>query len=360
MKMLLCGGGTGGHVFPALALARRALAHNPENAVLFVGNPRGIEATLVPAHGYPFQGLVCSGFAARSLKHKVAALRELVQAVWKGCGVIRRFSPDVVVGFGGYVSMPVIVAAALLRVPVVLHEQNAAAGLANRVAAYWARRICVAFPQALKAFPVKKVYLCGNPVRPELFSIPYGGRTDAMQLLVFGGSQGARPLNDCMVPALGLLLQQFPELCVVHQTGKAQYEEIMQAYMAAGYRDRVEVVDFITDMVAAYTQSTLVVCRAGATTVAELAASGRPALLVPFPQAAADHQTDNARALVEAGAAVMIAQSVLTPETMAAQISLLLQNRSELFMMARRARTIAAKGAADLILHQCRMAARKR
>ncbi|MFA5699963.1 MAG: undecaprenyldiphospho-muramoylpentapeptide beta-N-acetylglucosaminyltransferase [Desulfuromonas sp.] len=359
MKILLSGGGTGGHVFPALALARRALAHNPENAVLFVGNPRGIEASLVPTHGYPFQGLVCSGFAARSLKHKVDALRELVQAVWQGCGIIRRFSPDVVVGFGGYASMPVVIAAALLRVPVVLHEQNAAAGLANRMAAHWARRICVAFPQTLKAFPAKKVCLSGNPVRAELFGLPYG-HTDTMQLLVFGGSQGARPLNDCMVPALGLLLQQFPQLRVVHQTGKAQKEEITQAYNAAGYGDRVEVVDFITDMVGAYAQSTLVVCRAGATTVAELAASGRPALLVPFPQAAADHQTDNAQALVEAGAAVMLAQSALTPETMAAQISRLLQNRSELFMMARRARTVAAKGAADLILHQCRMAAQKR
>ncbi len=359
MKILLSGGGTGGHVFPALALAKRALVHNPDAKVLFVGNPRGIEATLVPAHGYPFQGLVCSGFAARSLKHKVAALSELAQAVWKGCGVIRRFSPDVVVGFGGYVSMPVIIAAGLLRVPVVLHEQNAAAGLANRVAAHWAKRICVAFPQALKAFSAKKVCLSGNPVRPELFSIPYE-RSGAEHLLVFGGSQGARPINDCMVPALGLLLQQFPHLRVVHQTGKAQYEEIMQAYIAAGYADKVEVVDFITDMVTAYNQSTLVVCRAGATTVAELAASGRPALLVPFPQAAADHQTDNAQALVAAGAAVMLAQSALTPETMAIKVSLLLQNRAELFMMARRARTVAAKGAADLILHQCRMAAQKR
>lgn len=359
MKILLSGGGTGGHVFPALALARRALAHNPEDEVLFVGSPRGIEAKLVPAHGYPFQALICSGFAARSLKHKVIALKELVQAVWNGCGILRRFSPDVVVGFGGYVSMPVLIAAALLRVPVVLHEQNAAAGLANRVAAHWARRICVAFPQTLKAFPPKKVCLSGNPVRPELFSIPYG-RTSAMQLLVFGGSQGARPINACMVPALGLLLQQFPELRVVHQTGKAQQGEIEQAYVAAGYRDRVEVVDFITDMVRAYTQSTLVVCRAGATTVAELAASGRPAILVPFPQAAADHQTDNARALMEAGGAIMLAQHALTPETMAAQISLLLQNRAELSMMARRARTVAAKGAADLILHQCRMATRKR
>lgn len=359
MKILLSGGGTGGHVFPALALARRALAHNPEDAVLFVGNPRGIEANLVPAHGYPFHGLICSGFAARSLKHKMVALSELTRAVWKGCGIIRRFSPDVVVGFGGYASMPVIIAAALLRIPVVLHEQNAGAGMANRVAAFWARRICVAFPQTLKAFPAKKVCLSGNPVRPELFSIP-SARPESMQLLVFGGSQGARPINECMVSALGLLLQQFPELHVVHQTGKAQGEEIAQAYRAAGYSDRVEVVDFITDMMTAYTQSTLVVCRAGATTVAELAASGRPALLVPFPQAAADHQTDNARALVDVGAAVMIAQSALTPETLATQISLLLQNRTELFMMARRARTVAAKGAADLILHQCRMAARKR
>lgn len=359
MKILLSGGGTGGHVFPALAVARRALAQSGENTVLFVGNPHAIEATLVPAHGYPFVGLKCSGFAARSLPQKLKSLWELQCAVWKACGIIRAFSPDVVLGVGGYVSMPVVIAAGLLRVPIVLHEQNASAGLANRVGARWAKRICVSFPKALEDFPASRVSLSGNPVRAELFTLPPWSGV-APRILIFGGSQGARPLNECMVPAVAQLLQQIPTLRVVHQTGKTQVEEVGSAYIRAGCAEQVEVVDFITDMPQAYRDSALVICRAGATTVAELAAGGRPAVLVPFPQAAGDHQTHNAMALVNAGAAVVLPQEELTPERMATQIKQLLQNRSELSMMARRARNVAAKGAADLILHQCRMAARKR
>ena len=359
MKILLSGGGTGGHVFPALAVAQRALAQSGENAVLFLGNPQAIEATLVPAHGYPFVGLKCSGFAARSLPKKLKSLWKLQAAVRRACGIIRDFAPDVVLGVGGYVSMPVVIAAGLLRIPVVLHEQNASAGLANRVGARWAKRICVSFPKALNDFPASRVSLSGNPVRAELFTIPpWSGEVPC--LLIFGGSQGARPLNVCMVPAVASLLQDIPALRVIHQSGKTQVEEVRSAYARAGCAEQVEVVDFINDMPQAYRDSSLVICRAGATTVAELAACGRPAVLVPFPEAAGDHQTHNAMALVNAGGAVILLQDELTPELMAVQIKELLQNRSELSMMARRARSAAAKGAADLILHQCRMAARKR
>ncbi|MCA1797198.1 MAG: hypothetical protein LC645_06610, partial [Geobacteraceae bacterium] len=208
-------------------------------------------------------------------------------------------------------------------------------------------------------FPASKVSLSGNPVHAELFTLPPWSGV-APRILIFGGSQGARPLNECMVPAVAKLLQQMPTLKVMHQSGHTQLEEVRSAYTRAGCGEQVEVVPFITDMPQAYRDSALVICRAGATTVAELAASGRPAVLVPFPQAAGDHQTYNAKALVSAGGAVMLLQQELTPERMALQIKELLQNRSELSMMARRARSVAAKGAADLILHQCRMAARKR
>jgi UDP-N-acetylglucosamine--N-acetylmuramyl-(pentapeptide) pyrophosphoryl-undecaprenol N-acetylglucosamine transferase len=346
-------------VFPALAVARRALAQSENNSVLFVGSPKGIEATLVPEHGYPFAGLECSGFAARSLPRKLKSLWELQRAVIKACGIIRDFGPDVVLGVGGYVSMPVVIAAGILRIPVVLHEQNASAGLANRVGAKWAKRICVSFPMALKEFPASKVSLSGNPVRPELFNLPPWSGIDP-RILIFGGSQGARPLNQCMVPAVAQLIKDIPTLRVLHQTGRSHAEEVRKAYARAGCAEQVEVIAFITDMVRAYRDSALVICRAGATTVAELAASGRPAVLVPFPQAAGDHQAHNAQALVNAGAALMLAQDTLTPDLMADQVKELLQNRSELSMMARRARSVAAKGAADLILHQCRVVARKR
>lgn len=359
MKILISGGGTGGHVFPALAVARRAMAQCEKNEVLFVGNPHGIEATLVPAHGYPFMALECSGFSARSVPQKLKSLWDLQRAVRKACGIIRRFAPDVVLGVGGYVSMPVVLAAGLLRVPVVLHEQNATAGLANRVGARWAKRICVSFPKAADEFPARKVRLSGNPVRPELFRLPpWSGA--APQILIFGGSQGARPLNECMVPAVVELLQQIPALRVKHQTGAAQMEEVAQTYAQHGCAQQIEVVDFITDMVQAYRDSALVICRAGATSVAELAASGRPAVLVPFPQAAGDHQTHNALALVNAGAAVMLRQDELDSTRIVSLIKQLLQNRDELSMMAQRARSVGVKGAADLILYQCRIAARKR
>ena len=359
MKILLAGGGTGGHVFPALAVAQRALAQDAHNQVLFVGNPLGLEAKLVPGHGFPFAAVKCSGFAARSWRKKLISMQELWHALWHARRIIRDFAPDVVVGFGGYVSMPVTLAALLSRVPVVLHEQNAAAGLANRVAARWARRICVSMPQAGATFPAAKVRLTGNPVRAQLFSVP-PWRGEVPTLLVFGGSQGADALNACMPEAVEILLQEFPDLQVLHQSGTQQRNAVEQAYAHHGGGAQVEVVEFIDDMREAYSRSALVICRAGATTVAELAASGRPAIMVPFPQAAGDHQTLNAMALVQAGAAGIVAQHELTPQRMADEIRRLLQNPAELFMMAQRARRAASKGAADLILHQCRLAARKR
>lgn len=359
MKILISGGGTGGHIFPALAVARRALAQDPATEVLFVGNMHGLEARLIPEHGYAFAPLECSGFAARAAAQKVKALWQLQRAVMKACSIIRKFSPDVVLGVGGYVSMPVVIAAGLLRVPVVLHEQNACAGLANRTGARWARRICVSFPRALEDFPRDKVRITGNPVRAELFNLPPFSGAEP-HLLICGGSQGARPLNEIMVPAVELLVRQIPGLRVLHQSGSSQMQEVITAYSRRGCAEQVDVVDFIADMVQAYRNSTLVVCRAGATTVAELAASARPAVLVPFPQAAGNHQTQNAMALVEAGGALMLPQQDLSAEVMGARIMELLQNRTELSMMAQRARSAGVKGAADLILHQCRMAVRKR
>jgi UDP-N-acetylglucosamine--N-acetylmuramyl-(pentapeptide) pyrophosphoryl-undecaprenol N-acetylglucosamine transferase len=264
----------------------------------------------------------------------------------------------VVIGVGGYASLPILVAAALKRVPVVLHEQNAWPGLANRLAARWAKRICVSMPDVADYFPGRPVVLTGNPVRQELFSCR-AWRGDHPQLLVFGGSQGARAINEAVLGALPRLFEAIPELTIVHQTGETALVD-----MVAGYNDRhitsATLVPFIDDMPSAYRDSQLVLCRSGATTIAELAACGRPAILVPFPQAAADHQTRNAEVLAKREAALLLPQAQLTSQRLAEELIRLLRDPETLASMGKQARTLAAKGAADLILNECRAAAQKR
>lgn len=357
MRYLLTGGGTGGHIFPALAIARRARELDPEAGILFVGTRHGIENRVVEPNGFELRCVDFSGFAGQSLARKVQVLAKLVTSTRQAGKIIAEFKPDVVLGVGGYASLPMLVAAALRRIPVVLHEQNAIPGLANRLAAHWAGRICISMATGEVGFAGKRVVLTGNPVRQELFACREGSE-QVPQLLVFGGSQGAAAINAAMLEALPLLIQQLPTLKIVHQTGAQQLDEVVCAYARMGFNN-VEVRPFIEDMAGAYAVSQLVLCRSGATTVAELCACGRAAILVPFPQAAADHQTRNAQALVEQQAAVMIPQPQLG-EQLGTTIIELMQDPQRLRQMGRRARQLAAKGAADLILNECRMLVQKR
>ncbi|MBN2645490.1 MAG: undecaprenyldiphospho-muramoylpentapeptide beta-N-acetylglucosaminyltransferase [Desulfuromonadaceae bacterium] len=354
MNYLICGGGTGGHVFPALAIADAIRRDDRVADILFVGTTRGLEARLVPERGYRLEFIEFSGFAGKHWWRKLQVIGQLGKALRHALGLVRMFRPDVVIGVGGYASLPMVMAAGLLRIPVVLHEQNAFPGLANRLAAHWASRVCVALPDGVSGFPLTKAVVTGNPVRRSLFRVrPW--RQEPQRLLLFGGSQGAQALNQAMIEALPLLRRQFPALQLLHQTGAANSEPVRQAYAQAHCGD-VEVVPFIEDMAAAYEASTLVVCRSGATTIAELAACGRPSLLIPFPLATGDHQTHNARALVAAGAAVLLPQGQLTGVRLAAEVAQLLQDPSQLAQMARQAQTLSAKGAADLIVCLCRRA----
>ncbi|MDY0189792.1 MAG: undecaprenyldiphospho-muramoylpentapeptide beta-N-acetylglucosaminyltransferase [Desulfuromonas sp.] len=357
MRYLFAGGGTGGHIFPALALARRAQQSDPDAQILFVGTKRGIESKVVEPQGFAIRYVDFSGFAGQTLLRKAVVLGKLLTSTRQALKIIAEFAPDVVIGVGGYASLPILVAAALRRTPVLLHEQNAVAGLANRVAALWAGRICVSLEQGAAAFKGKAVVLTGNPVRQELFSCrDWAG--EAPQLLVFGGSQGASAINDAMLAALPEVLQQVPNLKIVHQSGREQFDAVVSGYARCGFNN-VEVLPFIEDMPKIYAASQLVVCRSGATTIAELAACGRPAILIPLPQAAADHQTSNALAMVDEDAAVLIAQQHLG-ERLGASIVELLRQPERLRKMGQRARRMGAKGAADLILNECRVLVRKR
>lgn len=358
MKVLIAGGGTGGHVFPALAIARRAMELDATNEILFVGTRQGIEARVVEPAGFDIDYVDFSGFAGKSVWQKACVMAKLVSSTREALEILSDFNADVVIGVGGYASLPMLVAAGLKRVPVVLHEQNAWPGLANRLASRWAKRVCVSMADVAKHFHGRPVVLTGNPVRQELFSCR-AWRGDHPSLLIFGGSQGARAINQAIVEALPLLKQALPELTIVHQTGEAALPDMVAAYNDRDF-DQVTLLPFIDDMAAAYRDSQLVLCRSGATTVAELAACGRPALLVPFPQAAADHQTCNARVLAECDAAVLLPQNELTSQRLADELINLFRDPQRLADMGRQAKMLAAKGAADLILNECRRVARKR
>lgn len=352
MRLLLAGGGTGGHLFPAVALAEELRREQPDGAVLFVGTERGLEYRLLPELGWPLQTIPMSGWAGLGIGARFKALVGLARSLDQARRILGEFRPDVVVGVGGYASVPVLLAAKLTGVPYLIHEQNAWPGLANRLLGRWARRVCLSFPEARKVFRAVPTVQTGNPVRASMEQcppIPDGSPV----LLVFGGSHGARAINRALVAALPHLMEWRGRLHIVHQTGTAEVESVREGYRAAGWTD-VEVLPFITDMASAYARASLVVCRAGATTLAELTACGRPAVLIPYPYAANNHQVANASALASRGAAIMIEERDLKPEELGILINGLLGDRERLMSMSATARSLAQKGAAARLLAECR------
>ncbi|MFT4103903.1 MAG: undecaprenyldiphospho-muramoylpentapeptide beta-N-acetylglucosaminyltransferase [Burkholderiaceae bacterium] len=348
---MIMAGGTGGHVMPGLAVAEamRARAWN----VIWLGNPGGMEATLVPRHGFAMRWVRFGGLRGKGLRTKLMLPVNLARALWQSLRVMRAERPAVVLGMGGYISFPGGVAAAMMGRPLVLHEQNSVAGLANRTLARLARRVLVAFPDALP-----RAQWCGNPVRVEIAHLPppgqrYAGRDGPLRVLVVGGSLGAQALNTVVPRALAMLSgDERPR--VVHQSGKAHRQALADAYREAGVA--AELREFIDDMAAAYRDADLVVCRAGAMTVAEVTAAGVAALMVPFPFAVDDHQTTNARFLSERGAAILVPQSELTPDRLAGLLKGM--TRERLLRMAVRARAMARPDATRDVADACEEAAR--
>lgn len=358
MRILLAGGGTGGHLFPAVALAQRILETDTTAQVLFIGTAAGIEASVLPELGLPLETIQISGIAGKSWPERLRIAPALLRSVRESLHILKKFQPEVVVGVGGYASGPALLAARLCGIPYLIHEQNAEFGLTNRVLSRWAQRICLSFPpKSDRPLPQGRTIVTGNPVRRGMTAvgpIPEGERT----LLVFGGSRGAQAINDAIVVALPMLRECCPDLRIIHQTGSADYERIAAAYTALGL-STTDLVPFLHDMASAYAQAHLVLCRAGATTLAELTAAGRPAILIPYPFAAADHQTANARILADQGAALLLPQSELSSASLATLLSNLLNDRPTLLRMAQIARSLGQPSAVDKLLAECYSIARK-
>ena len=359
--VVIMAGGTGGHVFPALAVARALRERNLR--VVWMGTARGIEARVVPAAQFPIEWIAIGGLRGKGIATLFAAPFRLARALWQSLRVMWRHRPAVVVGLGGYVTGPGGIAAWLTRRPLVIHEQNAIAGFTNRQLARIARTVLEAFPGSFgSAVRARDI---GNPVRSEFFATdPPAQRLAAhdapRRILVVGGSQGAARLNAVVPAALALLATarkpQDPQFVVRHQAGERWVAAAREAYAAA--RIDAEVLPFIEDLAASYAWADLVVCRAGALTVSELAAVGVAAVLVPFAAAVDDHQTRNAGYLVDAGAAVVLPERELTPQALARELSRLCADRAVLLAMAQRARGLARPAATAELVAECLRAGR--
>jgi len=353
VRMLIAGGGTGGHVFPGIALAEEVVGRHPQNDVVFVGTARGLEAEVVPASGFPIELIRVQGLKGKGAWGLLSGLMVLPRAFLQCWRILRRWRPDVVVGVGGYASGPVVLTAWLLRIPCAVQEQNALPGFTNRVLGRFVDAVFTAFPHAGRHFARRKVFQLGNPIRRQLlenYMRPSTAHAER-QLLVFGGSQGAHGLNMRFIEALPHLADLRDSLRITHQTGLQDRAAVEKGTRACGFQPDVRA--FITDMSAAYAEADLVVCRAGATTLAELTVCKKPSILIPFPKAADNHQVANAQSLVEAGAAVMIEERDLTGEFLAAEIRAILDSPGRREAMARAAGRLGSPQAASEITDVC-------
>jgi UDP-N-acetylglucosamine--N-acetylmuramyl-(pentapeptide) pyrophosphoryl-undecaprenol N-acetylglucosamine transferase len=346
MRAILAGGGTGGHVIPALAIANE-LKKSYSAEVLFIGTARGIENRLVPAAGYPLQLVRVGALKNVSLITRARTAFDLPRAVWDASRMLNEFAPDVVIGVGGYASGPAMLAAVLKHIPTVAFEPNVVPGFANRVVARFVSGAAVHFEETAKYF--RHAEVTGVPVRQAFFEVPILTKTNKTPtLLVFGGSQGAHAINEAMIRCLPELRRQAPGVHIIHQTGERDYNDALAAYASfTGTRDEsAEVFKFIEDMPAAFARADLLVCRSGASTVAEITAAGKPAIFVPFPRAADDHQRVNAEALARVGAAVVVEESKLEGVWLAETIAALLGDSRRLHAMSEAARGLAHPEAA--------------
>jgi len=340
MRAILAGGGTGGHVIPALAIANE-LKKSYSAECLFIGTARGIENRLVPAAGYPLKLVRVGALKNVSLTTRLKTAFDLPRALWDAGGMINEFAPDVVIGVGGYASGPAMLSAVVKHIPTLAFEPNAVPGFANRMVARFVSAAAVHLEETARFFRHGEV--TGVPVRQAFFEItPKRGGTPTV--LVFGGSQGAHAINEAIFRCLPVLQREAPGIHIIHQTGERDYNDALSAYQS--HNESAEVFKFIEDMPAAFARADLVVCRSGASTVAEIAAAGKPAVFVPFPRAADDHQRVNAEALAKHDAAVVAEESKLEGVWLAETIAALLQDPQRLLKMGHAARELAHPNAA--------------
>lgn len=353
MRFVIVGGGTGGHLYPGIAVAQELKRWDPRARIIFIGSKGGVERDILAREGFTHLGISAAGLVRRTPRQRALAMMQLLQGFGEAFKILRRLQPHVVLGLGSYVAAPVILAACVLGLPRLSHEQNVLPGFTNRLLARLVNRIAVSFAESVQYFPRSKVLVTGNPVRPTIWEVRGHKRKPdgRFHLLVFGGSQGAHHLNVAMLDAVPLLADQRESLWVIHQTGTQDYSTVQEFY--GQQRFPGEVHAYIQDMATAYRQADMVICRAGATTIAELTATGRPAILVPFPYAANNHQEHNARLLTAAEAAVLIHDRDLSGSTLAEQIQHFMHHPKEVADMATRCLALGKPDAATRVAHLC-------
>ena len=366
MKLLIAGGGTGGHLFPGMAVAEEFLSRDPSNEVLFVGTERGIEARAVPAAGYRIELITAAGIRGKGLFSQLKGAVMMLYGYSLSRKILKSFQPDMVLGVGGYASLPMVLAAKGMQVPRYIHEQNAIPGMTNKLLARFADRVFITLEESAKFFPKEKVLLTGNPLRRQILdlverqnprSIPpltKGGSEQSEQggfrLFVFGGSQGAHAINTAMIAALPHLADLSDRLEICHQSGEKECAEVLSAYGKSGIPSVVQ--PFIGDMAAEYHKADLIICRAGATTIAEVTACGKAGLFIPFPHAVDDHQRRNAEALLKKQAGFMLLERELSGERLATLIRELMNNPETLRQTGAAAFGLARLDAAKIIVDE--------
>ena len=348
MRVILAGGGTGGHVIPALAIAQE-LRSRYHAQVLFVGTQRGIETRLVPAAGFELHLIQVGALNRVDLATRLKTLLDLPRALMESAKLIREFRPDVIIGVGGYASGPAMLTAAMMSVPTVAFEPNVVPGFANRMVAPMVSAAAVHFEATCHYF--RNCHVTGVPVRQEFFHVParppVRSKDARPTLLVSGGSQGAHAINQAVLDAVAKLMEAVPGIHVIHQTGETDYVPAQEVYLRTMIS--AELSPFIDDMPGAFARADLLVCRSGASTVAEITAAGKPAIFIPLPTAADDHQTQNAATLADGGAARLLPQSELSSDRLVNEIAELLRDRARLAAMAEAARRFAHPDAAARI-----------
>jgi UDP-N-acetylglucosamine--N-acetylmuramyl-(pentapeptide) pyrophosphoryl-undecaprenol N-acetylglucosamine transferase len=344
MRVIVAGGGTGGHVIPALAIAQE-LRSGYDAEVLFVGTPRGIEARLVPAAGFELRLIEVGALNRVDFATRLKTFLELPRAMSASARIVREFRPDVMIGVGGYASGPAMLVARIMNVPSIAFEPNVVPGIANRLVAPMVNAAAVHFEATCHYF--RNCHVTGVPVRREFFQVPARTGNEPPTLLVFGGSQGAHAINQAVLEALPRLVESVPSIHIIHQTGERDYAEAQAVYLRTMIS--AEVSPFIDDMPGAFTRADLLLCRSGASTVAEITAAGKAAIFVPLPTAADDHQTHNAATLAEANAARLLPQAELTGERLVTEIATLLRDRTLLAGISEAARGFAHPDAASEI-----------
>jgi UDP-N-acetylglucosamine--N-acetylmuramyl-(pentapeptide) pyrophosphoryl-undecaprenol N-acetylglucosamine transferase len=352
MRVIIAAGGTGGHIFPGVAIAREFRRRDPSAEILFVGTARGLETKIVPREGFDLELISVGALKGVSVFERIKSLAGLSISFVAALRILRRFKPDVVIGVGGYSSGPTLLMAALSRIPTMVVEPNAMPGFTNRVLARLVDAVALSFADAQKYFG-RRAVVTGNPVRVDFARLTRKARGERLNVLIFGGSQGARAINKAMIAALPLLAAKKDRLAITHQTGEPDFETVRPAYADAGF-DSADVKPFIHDMADQFERADVLICRSGATTAAEVAAAGKAAIFIPFPFATDDHQRRNAEAFERVGAGRMILQKDLTPARLAEELNRLIEHPEEIDRMEESSRgmgrTDSTERAVDLAM----------